>query len=197
MPISKFLIHWTGRDLVKRQSAENLPEDWLVREYAKRLKDNYQNGLFTERKKEKDVLRGLAIDSLVRLCFTEIRLSQAQIHAKRYGGLGIGFSRDFVAARGGRRVLYVPNEPEGGLLERSIKDAWKKSEGNAEIRKHLKWVFAFCKPMSNGKPEDQTNMKITTRRWNGASCTARVWIKAEHSPTQHPIFIESHLNPLM
>jgi hypothetical protein len=41
MPISKFLIHWTGRDLVKRKLVENLPEDWLVREYAKRLKDNY------------------------------------------------------------------------------------------------------------------------------------------------------------
>ena len=117
MPISKFLIHWTGKDLVKRKVVENLPDDWLVREYAKRLKDNYQNGLFTERKKEKDVLRGLAIDSLVRLCFSEIRLSQAQIHAKRYGELGIGFSRDFVAAKGGRRVLYIPNEPKGGLLE--------------------------------------------------------------------------------
>jgi hypothetical protein len=59
-----------------------------------------------------------------------------------------------VAAKGGRRVLYVPNEPEGGVLEQSIKAAWMKSEGNAEIRKYLKWIFAFCKPMSNGKPAD-------------------------------------------
>jgi hypothetical protein len=42
MPHSKFLVHWTGhRDL------EPLPDHEKKEQYALRLKDWYQNGLFT------------------------------------------------------------------------------------------------------------------------------------------------------
>jgi hypothetical protein len=50
---AKFSVHWTGSDFVK-----NLKPDALVEEYAKRLKDDYQKGLYAKRKKEKDVLPG-------------------------------------------------------------------------------------------------------------------------------------------
>jgi len=159
MPNSKFLVHWTGNDLIKRKHAENHLEDWLVNEYANRLKNDYQEGLYTERKKEKEVLPGIAISNLVRICFSEIRLSESGTHAACYGELGIGFTRDFIAKKGGRRVVYVPYETEEGLLEQSIKVAWKKSKGNAELQKRLKWVLAFCKPMSNGMPEDSAEYR--------------------------------------
>jgi hypothetical protein len=154
MPSSKFLVHWTGNDKLEEKQKRNLSDDWLVQEYANRLKNYYQEGLYAERKKEKDVLPGIAMSNLVRICFTEIRLSQAEVHANRYGRLGIGFSRDFIANKCGRRVLYVPYEKAGGFLEQRIKFTWKKSKGNPELQKSLKWLFAFCKPMSNGKPED-------------------------------------------
>jgi hypothetical protein len=86
MAISKFLIHWIGQDLQEQRALKDGPlDDWEVGEYAKRLKDDYQHGLFTRRQKEKDVLPGIAIANLVRICFTEVRLSQAQSHAERYG----------------------------------------------------------------------------------------------------------------
>ena len=69
--------------------------------------DYYQNGLFTKRTTEA-VIRHMKIKNLLRLCFTEIRLSQAQTHAERYGKLGIGFTRDFIMNKGGRPVIYIP-----------------------------------------------------------------------------------------
>lgn len=152
---SKFLVHWIGQDLVEEETKKLTTPDALAKEYARRLKDDYQNGLFTIRKKEPKVLPKISIDHLVRICFTEIRLGQAKTHADRYGKLGIGFTRDFVIKKGGRRVIYVPFEPNSGLLEKSITSVWKKSRGKQyeEIHKAAKWLFAFCKPMSNGEAE--------------------------------------------
>ena len=157
MPISKLLIHWTGKDKIEEKRKKGFSEDWLVNEYADRLKDYYRRGLFARRKKEVEVLPGVSINNLVRICFSEIRLSQAKDHAARYGALGIGFSRDFIASKGGQRVIYIPYEPEGGLVERDIKSAWKESRGIPTVQASLKWMLAFCKPMSNGQPEDSAD----------------------------------------
>lgn len=98
MPHSKFLVHWTGhRDL------EPLPDHEKTEKYALRLKDWYQNGLFTKRTIDPELairlsgpgrpVNKLKNERFVRLCFTEVRLSQADEHSKRYGRLGIGFTR--------------------------------------------------------------------------------------------------------
>lgn len=154
MPHSKFLVHWTGhRDL------EPLPEHEKKEEYARRLKDWYQNGLFTKRTTDPELairlsgpgpVNKLKNESFVRLCFTEVRLSQAAEHSHRYGRLGIGFTSDFIANKGGRPVIYLPWEANARLLEGSIYRAWEKAKsgGNAEIHQLLGWIVAFCKPMS-------------------------------------------------
>jgi hypothetical protein len=111
---SRFLVHWTGE-----KDIESLPNNIRSQRYVERLKDYYQNGLFIKRREEA-VLRGLKIKNLLRLCFTEIRLSHAQKHAARYGKLGIGFSRDFILNRGGRPVIYIPFEAGRCLLEDSL-----------------------------------------------------------------------------
>jgi len=83
-------------------------------------------------------------------------LSQAQIHAERYGKLGIGFTRDFIMNKGGRPVIYVPYDPEddGRLLEDSIRNVFERSNHNAEIHRSSKWIMVHVKRMSNGKDED-------------------------------------------
>jgi hypothetical protein len=48
---SKFLVHWIGGDLVKKEKNRVLT-DAMAKDYAKRLKDDYQNGLRTIRQKE-------------------------------------------------------------------------------------------------------------------------------------------------
>lgn len=134
MPHSKLLVHWTGQT-----SFESLPAADKIDKYAERLKDWYQKGLFTRRADEL-VLRlpepghgyvNKPHMELVRICFTEIRLSQAKSHSQRYGRLGIGFSRDYIVNKGGRPVIYVPWEAEFRLLDQCIWRLGKKRKHRA------------------------------------------------------------------
>ncbi len=146
---SKLLVHWTGKDI------ENRPVTEKSQLYVERLKDDLEKGLFARRTSE-DSIRNWKIKYLIRICFTEIRLSQAQTHAERYGKLGIGFTRDFIMNKGGRPVIYIPYdaEDEGRLLEDSIRNVYEKSKDNSEINRSSKWIMAHVKRMSNGKDED-------------------------------------------
>jgi hypothetical protein len=152
---SKFLIHWTGNG---KGGIESKPESIRPKLYLERLIDYYQKGLFAKRTDEA-VIRGMNLKNIIRLCFTEIKLSQAQKHAERYGKLGIGFTRDFIMNKGGRPVIYIPfkAKKDGRLLEDSLKKVYDNSEDNAEIRKSFKYIMAHVKRMSNGKDEDDEN----------------------------------------
>lgn len=145
---SKFLLHWTGK-----KDIENFCNNIKAQKYVDRLKDYYENGLFLRRTTE-PTIRKLKIENLLRICFTEIRLSQAEKHAKRYGKLGIGFARYFIMNKGGRPVIYIPHKADDRLLEDSIKSVYEKSKNNEEIHKSSKWIMAHVKRMSNGKNKD-------------------------------------------
>jgi hypothetical protein len=148
---SKFLVHWTGKDIEK----ENFTEAEKSQLYVERLKDDLIKGLYTKRTSEA-VIRGYTIIRIIRLCFTEIRLSQAETHARRYGKLGIGFTREFIMNKGGRPVIYIPfkAKADGGLLEDSIRNVYEKSKDYAEINKSSRRIMAHVKRMSNGRDED-------------------------------------------
>ena len=146
---SKILVHWTGKDLESNHSTKKSEL------YVERLIDDLQKGLFSQRTTEA-VIRKKKIKHLVRICFTEIRLSQARTHAERYGKLGIGFTRDFIMNKGGRPVIYIPFEicNNDHLLENLIRTVYEKSAGNDEIHKPAKWIMAHVKRMSNENGED-------------------------------------------
>jgi hypothetical protein len=153
---SKFLVHWTGQ-----KDIEALSDREKSDQYAARLKDWYQHGLFARRADVEVILRlpgennqvnKFKMKRLVRICLTEIRVSQADSHSKRYGKLGIGFERDFIANKGGRPVIYVPRQARVQLMEQSVWQAWDSSVGNPTIHEPFNWLFAFVKPMSNDSP---------------------------------------------
>lgn len=143
------LVHWTGKDIESNPSANK------SQLYVDRLIDDLQNGLFTKRTTEA-VIRKKKIKNLVRICFTEIRLSQAGTHAERYGKLGIGFTRDFIMNKGGRPVIYIPFEirNDSHLLENLIRTVYEKSTGDDEIHKSTKSIMTIVKRMSNGNGVD-------------------------------------------
>lgn len=143
---SKFLIHWTGNE---NEFTEGESGNIIPQAYLDRLIDYLKDGLYAKRTSE-DVIRRMKINNIVRLCFTEIRLSQAREHAERYGKLGIGFSRDFIMNRGGRPVIYIPYIANNCLLEDSIKNVYEKTKDNEEIHKSSKWIIAHVKRMSDG-----------------------------------------------
>jgi len=147
---SRILLHWTGNG---KDDIESKPEKDRPELYLERLRDYYENGLFAKMANE-DAIRKMKVVRLIRLCFTEIRLSQARTHAGRYGRLAIGFTRDFIMSKGGRPVVYIPFEAEadGRLLEDSIRHVYDNSQG--AVRKSAMWIMAYVKRMSNGKTED-------------------------------------------
>jgi hypothetical protein len=155
---SKILVHWTGKDIESNPSANK------SQLYVERLIDDLQNGLFTKRTTEA-VIRKKKIRNLVRICFTEIRLSQARKHAERYGKIGIGFTRDFIMNKGGRPVIYIPFEirTDGHLLENLIRTVYDKSAGDDEIHKSTKGIMTHVKRMSNGKGEDYCVLPVSMR----------------------------------
>src|SRR6266542_6844878 len=86
---------------------------------------------------------------LIRICLTEIRLSQAKDHSDRYGKLGIGFTREFIANKGGRPVMYTPWEAKVRLMEESAWRVWQNSAGNDEIREPLAIASFTSKNLAN------------------------------------------------
>jgi hypothetical protein len=149
---SEFLIHWTGNG---KDDIESKPKSDKPKLYVERLKDDLANGLYTKRASEV-LIRRKIIHDLIRICFTEIRLSQAQTHANQYGKLGIGFARDFIMNKGGRPVIYIPYDSTAGgrLLEDSIRYVYENSKDNKEIHRSSKWIMTHFKRMSNEKSKD-------------------------------------------
>ena len=152
---SEFLVHWTGNNS-ENSDIESLPEKERPESYLKRLLDYYENGLFAKRTTE-EVVRNMIIKHVVRLCFTEIRLSQVALHSQRYGRLGVGFSRSFIISKGGRPVVYIPYKADHSsrLLEDSIKYVYNHSEDNPKTHRAAKYIMAHVKRMGNQNVSDE------------------------------------------
>jgi hypothetical protein len=142
---SKFLIHWTGRDINHNDR----------KKYVDKLKSVLQKGLCMNPGKEtiygKDSRRITA--EIARVCFTEIKLTQTEEHAKQYGRLGIGFNRDFVLEREGNPVFYVQNGEKSHIIQNLTNlISWMKSLPDDDIVglriKELEIISGYLKNMS-------------------------------------------------
>ncbi|MFH1233765.1 MAG: abortive infection system antitoxin AbiGi family protein [Patescibacteria group bacterium] len=116
---SKFLIHWTGKDI--NPSTEKLDGEKRAK-YLERLNNTLKAGLYM--KPGEETIQGVDTKSITagiaRVCFTEIKLTQTEKHAKHYGSLGIGFNRNFVLEREGNPVFYVQNGDKGHIIENLV-----------------------------------------------------------------------------
>ena len=150
---SKFLIHWTGKDFHKPPGSP-LTQD-LREQYVQRLRDDCDRGLFM--KKGAETIHGKRETHITaeipRICFSEVRLSQAEKHATSYGMLGIGVHRDFVLERGGNPVFYVQNSDKDSITQ-NMKVVLQFLKNKVEKNKKamfqcLGWVVTFMKGMSD------------------------------------------------
>lgn len=88
-----------------------------------------------------------------RICFSEIRLSQARVHATRYGDLGIGFSREFVLEREGNPVFYVQNGAKGHVIQ-NLDRLRGFVENSRQKKKELEVILGYLKNMSEKNDSD-------------------------------------------
>jgi hypothetical protein len=141
---STFLVHWTGKDF--DPNAANIRE-----QYVERLKNCCQLGLYMNIGREtingsnsKEVMAFIA-----RVCFTEIRLSQAQTHANLYGKLGIGFDRNFVLERMGGPAFYVQNSANGVIIEHfDYLHGFLANNHHNDMLARLQVIMGYLKNMS-------------------------------------------------
>lgn len=124
---SDFLIHWTGRDIDEKFDPEWL-EDFLrgestvlnkeiVAPYLERLKSLLEYGLWLTKDNDYFQVKNSKAEQIgrpafSRACFTELKLSEALLHARNYGRLGIGFKRPFLFQNAGSPVFYYRADQE-------------------------------------------------------------------------------------
>ena len=151
-PHSDFLVYWTGKDieagLAPGSGAESLAsttDTATTDQYTKRLKSILKYGLWMNDPDDEGefcIAGHLGYRPVApRVCFTELKLSEARAHAARYGRLGIGFKRPFVVERGGLPVLYYPHWA----------GQWLRSIGRQTLTFGPKDIYAcFLKRMGSG-----------------------------------------------
>lgn len=146
---SKFLIHWTGKDI--NPYNRKLDTD-MRKKYVKRLKDVLRKGLYMKPGEEKIYGKNnkWIKAEIARVCFTEIKLTQTEKHAKRYGELGIGFNRNFVLEREGNPVFYVQNGDKGHIIENFVvlRDLMDELSADKAKTKELEIILGYLKNMS-------------------------------------------------
>jgi hypothetical protein len=132
---------WSDSD--KSKIPENSP---LVAEYLSRLHSILTYGLWLTIEPDERFVMGAAkvvIPSTPKVCFTELKLSQSRVHAKRYGRLGIGVKRPYLFKRLGRPLAYF------GFNTRTQNDPFLKACVNDLSDPTL---LNFFKPMNTGSP---------------------------------------------
>jgi hypothetical protein len=151
MPVvhSDILVHWTGKDIERQWKNKAKGEDpAYTQAYIDRLRSILLNGLWMTKEK---FIRPIGFTGRVEqtpcVCFTELKLSESEAHAKKYGRLGIGFKRPFVFNRGGRPMIYYWGSGKEWERDVYFKDFIEDFREKPE--KH--WRMHFFKPMNSKK----------------------------------------------
>jgi hypothetical protein len=154
---SDFLVHWTGRDIDneydpawEKRNDTRLNEN-IVSPYIDRLKNILKYGLWmTSSKSDLPLIYRNKIAKrplFYRTCFSELKLSEVRVHAKRFGRLGIGVKRPFVMNRKGAPVVYFREEFENWFFA-----SFKKNKNDKiPIPSYVWWAY-YLKSMNEGDP---------------------------------------------
>lgn len=120
---SDFLIYWTGRKDIDEKDQEGEPkwckpgkDKYIITPkeiflYIKRLHDILEHGLWMNKKADPETIevnnQKFEKPLVARTCFTELKLSEAREHAKKFGRLGVGLKRYYLFDRLGGPMKYL------------------------------------------------------------------------------------------
>ncbi len=141
---SDILIHWTGRDIEERPVTQ-LNKDTF---YLERLRNCLKYGLWMKKANNPESIQvnnmRIDIPSIARTCFTELKLSMSEDHARLYGRMGIGVKRYFLFDRLGAPVNYYQADTFNHFFP-PYSEALTRDNPTSEI-------LSFFKPMCSGRP---------------------------------------------
>jgi len=150
---SRFLVHWTGKDIHANRKSLT---DAKRAEYIDRLADILDYGFWMTTPKERvcGAFNSFLDYNAPMTCFTEIRLSQASVHASHYGLLGVGVDRTFVLDRFGGPVQYVRNSEDESVVW-TLHQVWNSvvSTKNKHLEQCFAFAAAFLKSMSKKRDD--------------------------------------------
>jgi len=123
------LFHWFGRDIGHRTEGAVADREETALKYLRYLKSSLRFGLWCKppEKPERHICE-LGLEPLPITCFTEWRVEQSARHISKYGLLGLGFPRRWVAERGGQPVTYFDGSKKSNYFD-SVRRVWRSLEG--------------------------------------------------------------------
>lgn len=176
---SGLLVHWTGKSIeldpsalddAKRRTYVDLLASILSKGF--RLAGSLEVVSYRAHQTSQTPGHGNTRSWRPRVvCFTEVRITQASEHARKYGLLGLAFGRDFVLRHHGGPVHYVRgrgddvvSEHLGALSNWFDRQRKNHSSGSSEEQELLQsWydvvdLMCLTKPMSNVKGQEDFSL---------------------------------------
>jgi len=169
---SEILIHWILKNLVSETITKG-----AVDKYIERLRDFYANGIEFRIPEKADIVIGVGhkmkIPQRLIICFTELKLSEVDVHTQQYGKLGIGFHKNFLMACGANPVFYVQSKEQGIVntnlkIIEELKDFLGDEPKNMRAIKGLEVLQSYIKPMEdeNGYHYNEMEWRIVYAKYN-------------------------------
>lgn len=154
--VSKYLIHWTGKD----KGFDNLLS--ILTENRLRFGENVfaQLGLSTVTADVTDHM----------ICFTDVPIRYSRDHCKTYGEFGIAFEKKYLARLGAQPVFYYTPSTERDLKEVmrfTIEpgDATVPREVMKALRRLLYFSQPYCKDYKDENSYSSPNSSYYEREW--------------------------------
>ncbi|MEY5019147.1 MAG: hypothetical protein RLZ22_235 [Verrucomicrobiota bacterium] len=142
----KLLFHWTGPRPVRSVKSR---EDRV--KYLELLASMLDEGLrysVPDSRHSEWILKDEIRATHPMLCFSEWGVSESNAHSGRYGYMGLGFTRKFVMNKGGRPVVYIPNnqtDPFRQALVEVIQAIREGRKENAKLYRHAELLASYLK----------------------------------------------------
>jgi hypothetical protein len=147
---SNLLIHWTGKDLLDCATDEG------IQQHVDRLASIYREGLHLSVPRIEDILCSVnpndaTLPNLPCICFSELRIRNADRLASDYGKMGIGFRREYLMKYGANPVFYLQSA-DSGIVNTNISQL--REIVKPEFVPAANVILAYCKPMKRKGEED-------------------------------------------
>jgi hypothetical protein len=97
------------------------------------------------------------------LCLSEWNVSSSSEHARRYGHIGLGFTRKCIMSHGGRPVIYINNQKTDPVRKAMIK-LLEGSTKDGTLLEHAQVVASLLKIYKDPRKNREPRLEIKVRR---------------------------------